>query len=143
MAEAFRELTHWIESLPVTQTRKQKRLLIFFDELPWLASPRSRYAGARLLLEFLGSRQSNLVLIVCGSAASWMIHNLLRNKGGLHNRVTHRFRLEPFNLAETREFYKAAGSNSPISDSRNLHGLWWCAALSRTGSARGISGADD
>lgn len=100
---AFEQLTTWCETLP-----KEQKYVLFFDELPWLASPRSRFMES---LDYFwnswGNRQSNLILVVCGSAASWIIGKLLSNKGGLHNRVTHRIRLVPFNLAETREFLES------------------------------------
>lgn len=98
--QAFDLLAEWFGTLP-----RRKKHVLFMDELPWLASPRSRFLQA--LDHFWNSwasRQPNLVLIVCGSAASWMIRKLLHDRGGLHNRVTHRMRLDPFTLAETREF---------------------------------------
>ena len=52
------------------------------------------------------SKQKNLVVIICGSAAAWMIDNIIHNKGGLHNRVTKKIRLLPFNLYETEAFLK-------------------------------------
>ncbi|MEQ1829021.1 MAG: ATP-binding protein [Pirellula sp.] len=97
---AFEQLIQWCETLP-----KNRKYVVFFDELPWLASPRSRFLqGLDYFWNHWGSRQDNLILVVCGSAASWIIQKLLNNKGGLHNRITHRFRLLPFDLAETREF---------------------------------------
>ncbi len=97
---AFQQLVRWCETLP-----QNKKYVLFFDELPWLASPRSRFLqGLDYFWNSWGSRQSNLILIVCGSAASWIIRKLLNEKGGLHNRITHRFRLLQFDLAETREF---------------------------------------
>ena len=53
------------------------------------------------------SKQNNLILIVCGSAASWMLDNLIHAKGGLYNRLTRRILLEPFNLKETKEFLES------------------------------------
>jgi hypothetical protein len=53
------------------------------------------------------SARNDVILIVCGSAASWMINKLLKNKGGLHNRITQRCKLEPFNLSETEEFLQS------------------------------------
>ena len=47
------------------------------------------------------TNRKDIVLITCGSAASWMINNLINNHGGLHNRVTARMRIEPFTLRET------------------------------------------
>lgn len=85
-----------------------KPIVLFFDELPWLATSRSRLIQAldhcwntRLV------RIPAVRLIVCGSAASWMMENLIQAKGGLHNRVTRRIRLEPFTLGEAQEFLEA------------------------------------
>ena len=108
--EAFDQLAEWFGTLP-----GDRKHVLFMDELPWLATPRSRFLQA--LDHFWnswGSRQPNLVLVVCGSAASWMIRKLLHDRGGLHNRVTHRIRLEPFTLGESREFLTAR--NIPLSD---------------------------
>jgi uncharacterized protein len=87
-----------------------RRKVVFLDELPWLASARSGFLSA--LDHFwnsYGSRQPNLILVICGSAASWMIGNVLHHKGGLHNRVTRSIALKPFNLNETQAFLKGRG----------------------------------
>ncbi len=100
--QAFELLKDWFQTLP-----RNKKHLLFFDELPWLATPRSQFLPALdHLWNTWGSRQPNLVLVVCGSAASWMIRRLLHDRGGLHNRVTHRIRLDPFTLAECQEFLR-------------------------------------
>jgi len=81
------------------------KVVVFFDELPWLAGRRSGFLGA--LDHFWntwGSRKRNLIVVICGSAASWMIERVINDRGGLHNRVTRRIRLEPFTLAEAREY---------------------------------------
>ena len=36
------------------------------------------------------SRRPEVLVVVCGSAASWMIEKVLRDRGGLHNRITSR-----------------------------------------------------
>jgi len=99
--EAFEQLTAYLSN------KKAEKRIIFIDELPWLDTPSSGFLPA---LEHFwnswASTQSNLVLIVCGSAASWMIGKLLNNKGGLHNRVTHRINLQPFTLSECEEYFK-------------------------------------
>jgi hypothetical protein len=85
-----------------------KPIILFFDELPWLATPHSRLIQA--LDHCWNTRLSRIPavrLIVCGSAASWMLENLIQAKGGPHNRVTKRIRLEPFTLGETKEFLDA------------------------------------
>jgi uncharacterized protein len=81
--------------------------IIFFDELPWLDEPQADFIPA--LEHFWNSWASarrDVILIVCGSAASWMVNNLINNHGGLHNRVTHRIQLEPFTLSECEAFLR-------------------------------------
>lgn len=97
---AFQQLVTFLESLPPS-----RRHVIFFDEVPWLATRRSGFLGA--LGHFWNSwasRKPHIILVICGSAASWMIQKVVHHRGGLYNRVTRRLRLEPFSLAETRDF---------------------------------------
>jgi hypothetical protein len=46
------------------------------------------------------------LLIVCGSASSWITNKLLNNHGGLHNRITGQIHLRPFTLLECEQFYR-------------------------------------
>lgn len=103
--EAFQQLEAHLRSLG----GKGKRV-IFLDELPWLASPRSRFLEAldHFWNSFL-SKDPRYILVVCGSAASWMISQIIDQKGGLHNRVTARIKLEPFTLSESSRFLKSRG----------------------------------
>ncbi len=81
--------------------------VLFFDELPWLDEQKADFIPA--LEHFWNSWASarrDVILIVCGSAASWMVNNLINNRGGLHNRVTHRIRLDPFTLNECEAFLR-------------------------------------
>jgi uncharacterized protein len=85
--------------------------ILFFDELPWLDEPNAGFISA--LEHFWNSWASarrDVILIVCGSAASWMINNLINNKGGLHNRITHRIHLEPFTLNECEAYLRQKGA---------------------------------
>lgn len=100
--EAFKILTDYITPL----IKKQKRV-IFFDEFPWIHTPKSGFMQAfENFWNAWASKQNNLAVIICGSAASWMIDHIIHNKGGLHNRVTRKIRLLPFNLNETEAFLK-------------------------------------
>ncbi len=103
--KAFELLTNLINT-----TNHDKKFVIFFDELPWLAGQKSGFMQA---LDYYWNRfwsnMPNVKLIVCGSAASWLIDNVLNNKGGLHNRVTGRIALSPFTLLETKEYLKSKG----------------------------------
>lgn len=99
---AFRMLAVYLE----TQVGKGK-LVLFLDEFPWLAAKRSDFLRAfGLFWNSWASRQA-VVVVICGSAASWMISNVIRNKGGLHNRVTKRIHLQAFNLYETELFLQS------------------------------------
>lgn len=103
--EAFQQLADHLRSLRGTGKR-----VVFLDELPWLAGARSRFLQA--LDHFwntFASRDPQLIVIICGSAASWMISKVIDHKGGLHNRVTARMKLEPFTLGETSRFLTSRG----------------------------------
>ncbi len=104
--DAFQQLIRFYES-PFINKKKRKKV-IFFDELPWLNTPRSKFLSA---LEHFwnswGANRDDLILVVCGSAASWMIQNIVTSKGGLHNRLTKQIRLLPFTLSETELFLKS------------------------------------
>lgn len=100
----------WAEALTmlydaIENVSEEQKIILFFDELPWLASPRSRFIAA---LEHCWnryiSRRKNVILIICGSSASWIIRNIINNKGGLHGRITRKIRLLPFSLAETEKY---------------------------------------
>jgi len=86
--------------------RSARKRVIFFDEIPWLSSRRSGFLPA--FEHFWNSwavKQPDLVVVVCGSAAAWMVQQLLSARGGLHNRVTRRIRLEAFTLLETEQYF--------------------------------------
>ena len=87
--EAFQRLIDYLEGI-----NKERKKVIFLDELPWLDTPRSDFMMA--LEHFWNSWATNrkdIILITCGSAASWMINELINEHGGLHNRVTERIKI--------------------------------------------------
>lgn len=96
---AFFTLATYLENL-----KSDKKLVVFLDELPWLATHKSRFLVGLSWFWNSWAERHHVVLVVCGSAASWMINKILRNKGGLYNRVTKRIHLKPFNLRETETF---------------------------------------
>jgi uncharacterized protein len=100
--QAFRLLINLFEAHPSTEKQ-----VVFLDEFPWLDNKKTGFLAAfDHFWNSWASKQRNLVVVICGSAASWMIQNIVRNKGGLHNRITQRIRLEPFTLYETALFLK-------------------------------------
>jgi AAA+ ATPase superfamily predicted ATPase len=81
------------------------RLIVFLDELPWFDTRKSGFITA--LGHFWNgwaASKPEVLLVACGSATSWMVNKLIKDRGGLHNRVTQRMRLAPFNLKETEEY---------------------------------------
>jgi AAA+ ATPase superfamily predicted ATPase len=85
---------------------KEKKV-IFFDELPWLGTKRSDFLkGLSWFWNSWASKQ-RVVIVICGSAASWMIGKVINDRGGLHNRVTKLIYLYPFTLAETEAFLQS------------------------------------
>ena len=102
--DAFDQLKHYISNL------KKERVLIFIDELPWLDTQRSRFTKAfELFWNSWAADQPQIKLVVCGSATTWMMSHLLGDKGGLHNRVTRRIKLSPFNLSEMQQYISSQG----------------------------------
>lgn len=103
----------WFEAFDLLKTflKTQKgRKVVFIDELPWLDTPRSHFLSAfENFWNDWGSTQDDLMLIVCGSATSWIVNKLLGNRGGLHNRLTRRIHLKPFTLHECELFYEQMG----------------------------------
>ena len=94
----------------INRKRTQKKMVLFFDEFPWLAGPKSKFLSAfENFWNVYASKKNNLIIIICGSAASFMIQNVLNNKGGLHNRVSRKIKLLPFTLQETAQFLQFKG----------------------------------
>ena len=83
------------------------KVVLFLDELPWLVTAKS---GLMSTIEYYWNRYwqqlGNVILVVCGSSASWIVKNIIQNKGGLHNRLTQKIKLKPFSLQETKEFLR-------------------------------------
>lgn len=121
----IKQKKNWFDTLELltqiiqNQTPKNKKIVLFFDEFPWMATHRSKLLQA---LEYYWNRhwsQDNRIkLIICGSAAAWIIRNIINNKGGLHNRITRALQLEPMSLLETKNFLYGIGiklNNKQIS----------------------------
>ncbi|MGN1210962.1 MAG: ATP-binding protein [Candidatus Cryptobacteroides sp.] len=100
--DAFFALRQLLES----KIERGKRCVIFIDELPCLDTPKAGFVNA--LGHFWNNWanwQPEIMLIVCGSATSWMVRNVIDNHGGLHDRITHEIHLHPFTLGEAEEFF--------------------------------------
>ena len=87
---------------------KGGRQFIFIDELPWMDTPRSKFLMAfENFWNTWGAWRNHVMLVVCGSATSWMLDNLVNSKGGLYDRLTCQIKLSPFTLGECKRFFES------------------------------------
>lgn len=112
------------EQLTAAVKHAKGKVVLFFDEFPWMATKKSQLLQA---IDYYWNRywvdNPAIKLIICGSAASWIIENILNNKGGLHNRVTMRLPMQPFSLRETKAYLASRFINL---DNRQVLRLYLC-----------------
>ena len=103
--DAFWMLKQYLKGLD-----SKRKKVVFIDELPWLATQKSGFLPA--LDHFwntFASTRDDILLVICGSATSWIIEKVINDRGGLHNRVTRQMWIAPFSLGECEAFYKNNG----------------------------------
>jgi len=97
--EAFFELREFLETI------EDRKKIVFIDEVPWLDTAKSGFLPA---LEHFWNGwvclRKDVLLVICGSATSWVVTEVLSSRGGLHNRVTTPILVEPFSLHECEEY---------------------------------------
>ena len=102
--DAFSELKRLINSL------KTGKKVVFLDELPWMDAPRSGFLSElESFWNGWASARKDIVFVVCGSSTSWMVKKIIKNKGGLHNRLSHRISLKPFPLGLCEQLAQSRG----------------------------------
>ena len=107
--------TSWLEAFFMLEMHLQSidngsRQVVFLDELPWMDTPRSGFVTAlEAFWNGWACHRDNMMLVVCGSANSWMLDNLVNNHGGLYGRTTYEVKLSPFSLAECEAFFESKG----------------------------------
>jgi len=98
--KAFSMLESYLDTL-----KSKSKKVIFIDEFPWIATPKSKFLMAfENFWNTYCTKRDDLIVVICGSAASFMVEKIIKNKGGLHNRISRKIRLLPFNLFETEQF---------------------------------------
>ena len=103
--EAFFQLEQLL-----TKLDDGSRQVVFIDELPWMDTPRSGFLPAfESFWNGWCSGRDNMMLVVCGSATSWILGNLSRSRGGLYGRLTDEIKLSPFTLKECEEYFAHEG----------------------------------
>ena len=87
-----------------------KKKVVFLDELPWFDTPCAGFLRAfEAFWNGWATARNDILLVVCGSATTWMLKKMLRARGGLHNRVTVQLPIAPFTLKECEDY--AASQN--------------------------------
>lgn len=110
----FDKLTKLINKVP-----KHQKIILFFDEFPWMVTRKSNLLETvEYYWNQFWSDNPQIKLIICGSAASWIVQKIVNSKGGLHNRLTEKIRLEPFSLNETKKYFES--QNIPLSNRQIL-----------------------
>ena len=115
--QAFSLLRTYVESL-----KGNEKKVIFLDEIAWFETPRSGFLAA--LDNFWNqycTKRNDIILVICGSAASWIIDKVINNRGGLHNRITSHIQLMPFTLKETKEFLELSKVKLTLKDITSLY----------------------
>jgi hypothetical protein len=101
--EAFQQLILCLKTIETNE-----KVVLFFDEIPWLSPRKSGFLpGLDFFWNSWAVKRSNIIVVICGSAASWMIRQVVYHKGGLHNRITRQVHLAAFNLYETELYLKS------------------------------------
>ena len=104
----------WLEAFSLLsaylKNSTDEKKIVFLDELPWMDTPRSNFISAfEHFWNGWASARKDIVLIICGSATSWIINKVINDHGGLHNRVTKQISLQPFTLKECEMFAQSKG----------------------------------
>ncbi len=102
-------IANWLQAFQIliailSINKSKKKQVIFIDELPWIAGLKPDFLKAFGFFWNSWASKSNIVVAICGSAASWMIKQVINNKGGLHNRVTRQIYLQPFTCIQTKQY---------------------------------------
>jgi len=104
--------TCWIDAFnllkEVVNKSEDKKKVLFIDELSWMDTHASGLIPA---LEYFwnswASARKDICFIICGSTSSWIINKIVKNKGGLHNRIDYKIPLRPFTLSECEQYMKS------------------------------------
>jgi AAA+ ATPase superfamily predicted ATPase len=104
--EAFIFLKRTIEN-EIKEKNHQGKVIVFIDEVAWI----DRHNKSGFLSAFghfyntYIEKNDNLIVILCGSNASWIKNKILKDTSGpLYHRVDVEIPLYPFDLQETKEY---------------------------------------
>ena len=115
--QAFSQLKLYLNTL-----RGEKKKVVFLDEISWFETRRAGFLAA--LDNFWNqycTKREDIILVICGSAASWIIKKVINDTGGLHNRITTHVQLMPFSLRESQLFLEKQHVQLTLKDIVQLY----------------------
>ena len=105
--ESWLDAFYMLEQFLLEKEKDTSRLLIFFDEIQWLDTPKSGFmTGFEAFWNGWACHKKNVMVIVCGSSSSWVLNKVINSHGGLYDRVTYQINLLPFTLAECEKYFE-------------------------------------
>lgn len=102
--EAFQQLKQYL-----TLKKGKRKKVLFLDEFPWINTPKSGFVEKFAHFWNSWASENNVMIIVCGSAATWMMKNVVNGRGGLHNRISQTIYLNQFTLSQSKDMLKGMG----------------------------------
>jgi len=103
------QFTDWHDALSMLASLSGKdRIIIFLDEISWMASNDKNFAGIlKGLWDTKFKKNNRLILVLCGSVSSWIEENILKDKGFV-GRVSLTIKLDELSLADANHFWDDA-----------------------------------
>lgn len=109
-----KDITNWNDAFDFlydTIKDYNQKIIILIDEFPWFCTKRSNFMDAfSYFWNKRASNHSNFKIFSTGSATSFMLNKIIKNKKGLFSRLKS-IKMRPFTLEETHLFLL----------SRNIH----------------------
>lgn len=89
----------------IVSSAGKERLVVFIDEYPYLVV--ANKAISSILQKYADGafRNTNIMLILCGSSMSFMENQVLGGKSPLYGRRDMQFKIEPFDYYESAQFF--------------------------------------
>ncbi len=111
--DSWHGLFQYLTERLVDNKNRQKKLVLFFDEIQWMAVRRDRMIS--IIKYFWDNfwKNMNVVLILCGSIASFMVKRIIHSKA-LYGRITLEILLKGLWPDEAAKFFGNKRSNEEI-----------------------------
>ncbi|MBI3534893.1 MAG: AAA family ATPase [Deltaproteobacteria bacterium] len=102
------EVNTWTDFFHVLHQKAKitKKTVFYFEEVQWLSNYETDFfAELKPFWDDFWRHEKNLTLILCGSAPSFIVKQLLSDRA-LYGRVQEQFNLQPISLIEIKEYLK-------------------------------------